>query len=1165
MKIAGAKDPSGAPKFEARLVQAQGAWRRRAFLEGVSAWLGDAVPGLAVLLLLALFLPPARGWSAVMSALAALWIVATFARRLVVPHLRRGSLASYAQWLERRAGLRRNELGNALALERERGRWSGDPVSRDLVDIAIGRAGETLGSLPLDRLHQDRSLAPSALRAGLALLPVFVAFLLTPVRFGDALRLLTSAGGAGVIPAVEIQVSPGEERVDWGSPVAIEARVSGRRRPDSAEILMRGKDGAWMTAPMARVEETDHAGGMDRDGDRVGALAATAGSDRYAFSIGALEGDLEYRVRAQWAESDNYHLRVVHRLQAVGYRKELAPPEYTGLGVQRDLASTGDLAALTGSQVTLEALHRRAGIAGRLRFTDGSTVELEPAGEDALAGRWNAMSSGGYQVELYDPRDGSAWVSDTFRVETVPDLAPAVELQSPEQSIDMPSDMIVPLMVSGVDDFGLTELALIYGRPGEDPTRRVLATWKGAERRREARVEYAWDLSELTLLPGQEISYFLQVTDNDPIRGPKTGETALATVRFPTVAEMYANATEERREDIHSLEETVKNQEKLEKDLERVAREMLRDEGVTWERQQEVQALIERQNELGRKLGELQESLEQSRERMENQNLFSMEMMTKVREIQDLVNQIQSGELHQAIAQMQQALQQLDPEALRQAMERMKISQNEVSAALDRTLEMLKRLLAEEQLDQAMQKLDELAARQAEINRQMEEGARKDAQPSERSPAQGEKKEGSSEDDSEQKPLGAEESKSLQAEQQALEKELQDLKEMLQKIANQAGGDKQKLEESLKEMLKDRPAEKIQEQMAKMREAMEQMDRQLSLKFGRKIRSDLQMMSTSLSEMKKTIDLERMEQLTRALYDIAHRMVDVSQTQEGLVDAAQREEMRALAAREQQLLEEVGALRDSLAAVSRELPIVGFGQLRAMNETLLTTARAKDAFEQGSRGRGSTLAGESMRTMNAAIKALLETAAQATSSCASSCPNPFNRLQSMCQQQNSLNQDTQQAIGACSTPRPSMSQGEALSRLAARQEMIKQGMQELQAETQDSRGMLGDLESITKEMEEVARELRNRNADPRLIERQERILSRLLNAQRSLRKQDQSEERQSRTGIDPGPRVGPGAVDEGGVAVEQLERAMMRGSQDPVPAEYRRLVDAYLRALLKAR
>jgi len=145
-----------------------------------------------------------------------------------------------------------------------------------------------------------------------------------------------------------------------------------------------------------------------------------------------------------------------------------------------------------------------------------------------------------------------------------------------------------------------------------------------------------------------------------------------------------------------------------------------------------------------------------------------------------------------------------------------------------------------------------------------------------------------------------------------------------------------------------------------------------------------------------------------------------------------------------------------------------------------------------------------------------------------------------------------------------MGQGEAMLRMAARQEMIRKGLEEVRQEMNGSGQTMNEIGQAVEEMEELVEDLRNRRADPRLIERQEKILSRLLTAQRSIRKREESEERISRTGVDPALRIGPGQLELGESREEALERAMLRGSQDPVPAEYRGMVERYLRSLLRS-
>ncbi|MCK4306184.1 MAG: hypothetical protein KAY24_18230 [Candidatus Eisenbacteria sp.] len=1155
--------------------------KARLVLEGGTRWFGLCLPGLGLLFLLALCLPPAQLWSGLSASVAALWIVATFVVLCLRPLVRPLRTEAYALWLERRSGLPRNELINALQLERNQARWEGDAISRHLVMRSLQGGMDALARLPGPGLHAERSLAPSLGRGLLGLLPLLLLWLLSPVRFVDTASLFLHAGSPSVVPVIELRVEPGDMKVERGGSVQIQATISGRRRPRGAHLEMRGgaagSRGAWVRADMVREQARED-----------------SQSDRYLFLASALKGDLAYRVSAGWAQSPVYRIRVLERLQALGYRKLYEPPAYTGMPVQREGSSNGDLAGLTGTRVTLEVRHRRPGAAGRLLLTGGEgkrqigPLRLREKGPELLSASWILEQSGSYLLELWDETEGDRWTSESFRVEVVPDLDPIVRLLSPGEAIELPPDMFVNLIIDCIDDFGLGELALIYGRPGDEPTRMELAS---LEKQKEARVTFNWDLDKVQLLPGQELHYYLQVFDNDPIRGPKIGETGIFSIRFPSMAEMYARAEEGRDQEVVSLEDALKVQEDLRDDLQKIAQEMLREEQISWEKQQEISDLIERQKDVARKVEHLQQSLEQSRQRMENQNLFSMEMIDKVREIQQLAEQIRGEEFRQHIERMRQALERMDRRELQRAMEQMKITQEEISKALDRTLQMLRQLMAEEKIDRIIQKLKELQARQEEINRQIEmgqkppeacekrqageeladrqgdeptdqQGEAPDSLGAESSPAE-ERASAEEGEGDEETPLTDEEAADLAAQQEAIRQELEKLQKQLEEMMAESSEGLEQLSKALEQMLKDPSQGESLEQMKQALQAMEQKQRQDALKFGRKAKQAMQKMQANLSQLKQEVDWEKQQRLARALYDISNRLIKTSIRQEGLVNQVERKGPREMAVYQQELCDEVSVLSDSLFQVAKETPILTREHLRAVGKALREIQDARDQFEAGRRSRAVSRAGESTQSLNAAVKKMLEAANQAQSNCASSCSSPFNKMQTLTGQQCSLNEQTKMMFGTMQMPRPSMGQGEAMMRMAARQEMIRQGLDEIREELEGSGKLMGNLGKAIQEMEELIRDLRGRHAERRIVERQEKILSRLLNAQRSIRKRDESEERRSRVGLNPGQRISPPGIDTPRSEAELLRRAMLRGSKDPVPAEYRGMVERYMRCLLR--
>jgi hypothetical protein len=172
-------------------------------------------------------------------------------------------------------------------------------------------------------------------------------------------------------------------------------------------------------------------------------------------------------------------------------------------------------------------------------------------------------------------------------------------------------------------------------------------------------------------------------------------------------------------------------------------------------------------------------------------------------------------------------------------------------------------------------------------------------------------------------------------------------------------------------------------------------------------------------------------------------------------------------------------------------------------------------------------------------------------------------MSSICQQQQGLNQDSQSALSQMQGGQRLQQQGGSaqLEQLAARQEQIRAGLQEVSGSLGDQQNVLGRLDQMGKEMEEIAQAMRDHNFDERVLQRQERILSRLLTAERSLRRQDFEEQRRSRTGVDPADLASPAPLEKVLSEREQIRRGILKGSQDPIPGDFRRIVDEYFRAL----
>jgi uncharacterized membrane protein YccC len=132
--------------------------------------------------------------------------------------------------------------------------------------------------------------------------------------------------------------------------------------------------------------------------------------------------------------------------------------------------------------------------------------------------------------------------------------------------------------------------------------------------------------------------------------------------------------------------------------------------------------------------------------------------------------------------------------------------------------------------------------------------------------------------------------------------------------------------------------------------------------------------------------------------------------------------------------------------------------------------------------------------------------------------------------------------------------------------MVRKSLEDLSREanrTGDLSKLLGDLNRIAQDMREVQTDLAQGNVNPETLHKQERILSRMLDAQRSMRERDFEKRRKSEAG-DNVARRSPSDLDlstqEGR---NKLQQDLLRALEEGYNRDYEELIRKYFESLQK--
>jgi hypothetical protein len=169
----------------------------------------------------------------------------------------------------------------------------------------------------------------------------------------------------------------------------------------------------------------------------------------------------------------------------------------------------------------------------------------------------------------------------------------------------------------------------------------------------------------------------------------------------------------------------------------------------------------------------------------------------------------------------------------------------------------------------------------------------------------------------------------------------------------------------------------------------------------------------------------------------------------------------------------------------------------------------------------------------------------------------MEQMQKMSQCQSGINQQTMSMM-----PRPgmqlSMQQQEMMGQLGAQQEMLRQQLQEMNDQFGKQGDMLGRLDQLGEEMKKVVDDLDRKNVNRQTIDRQQQILSHMLDAQKSVHREDYTKKRKAEQGQDivrKSPTLDNMRTDE-----NSLSAMIKKALEEQYPRQYEKLIRAYFKS-----
>ncbi len=831
-----------------------------------------------------------------------------------------------------------------------------------------------------------------------------------------------------------------------------------------------------------------------------------SGSFQYVFE--KIQQSKSFQVEAAGYFSNTFEILVVNRPELTAFNVELQYPKY----LQRrneQLINAGNLEIPEGTISTWQFKTTNTNGVSIIFSSDSATIELQSIDNQRFTYKKAFRKPDQYEVVLHNENSKNK-ERIAYSIAVIKDQFPQLTVTNFKDSV-----LYKRIILGGftADDYGITQLNLEFHV--KDDQQKILLKKSvkipGTYNQAQQSFFFNWNLDTLSLKPGHQLEYFLQVWDNDGVNGSKSTRSANYTFFIPNKDQLVSDISKSQSQTENKMEQSVTKAQELKDQIEDTFQKLKGKQTLDWQEEKKLEDILKQKKNLDQLINQLKEQnklLEQKKEAFTEQDERIRE---KAEQIKKLMDELLDEETKKLMEELERLLKEnSNPSEIQKLLEKLNQNSQNLEKELERTLELFKQLQFDYKLDQAIQDIKNQKEAQGSLLQKTKELEKSSDPKGKKDPPEGRtsknEAKGSEKESQEKSQELAEEQSTLNADFKKSEEKIEELRQL---------GEELKQERDLPEK---EQTDEIDQSQDESKENLNENNPSKAKEAQQKAVEQMQNLQQQMEGMQSSMSMETDMKNIESLRQIIHGLIKISFDQESLIKNFRELEQNdprfnGFAQNQLKLKDDVKVLEDSLLELSKRDPTMSSFVTREVTELNTRIDNTIEANRDRRRQQAATEMQFSMTAINnialmldSHFDMLMQMLANAKPSMGKSKKKGEKSLGQMQQQ---LNQRIEQLKGSGKGGRQL---SEELAEMAAEQERIRRALQEMENKMkQNGGGLPGD---IPGKMEQTETELVNKQLTDQLIQRQKEILTRLLESEKSMREQDLDEERKGEAAKD---------------------------------------------------
>ena len=313
-------------------------------------------------------------------------------------------------------------------------------------------------------------------------------------------------------------------------------------------------------------------------------------------------------------------------------------------------------------------------------------------------------------------------LKDTFQtsIEPIPDAIPELNVETYQ---DSNYENIWYFGGVATDDYGITQAQFNY---------RILATendqksaWHAVplitEVGKNVELIHSVNTELLGVKPNEILEYFFQASDNDGIHGSKIGKTAVQRINRKSV-DAFRQETMKNKQNLQDkMKQSQQSTKKLLDESKRLQEEFLKQSRMNFDNQSKIQTWIEKQEQQLKEMRKIYEQQKKIDREQKELKLNDKELEKRRENIEQQLKQLQNPELQKLLEQLKDLLEKNAPkEQLENKMKSIDKLQKENTKEMEKLMEQLKELQLEESIKDQAKQMDDWAKKEDELAQKTE-------------------------------------------------------------------------------------------------------------------------------------------------------------------------------------------------------------------------------------------------------------------------------------------------------------------------------------------------------------------------------------------------------------------------------------------------------------